>query len=123
MDKSELLDIITDPDLGGCEFSYGRVTETVDAKGRAAHTETIHSAQGNIQPAPGRERELLPDEDSLKSSILIFTPADLTAGVGDIKADRIFYRNGIYRVVLAELWREHAGFTKALAVLDEDTDD
>ena len=120
MDTAELLDVITDPDLGGCEFAYLRVTETVDSKGRSALTGMLQATQGNIQPAPGKERELLPEEDRVKAAILIFTPAELTVGQGATKADRIQYQGNIYRVALAEPWREHAGFTKAVAVLEEE---
>jgi hypothetical protein len=114
-----LLEIITDPDLGGCCFSYGRVTETVDEQGRASYAQEMLSAWGNIQPAPGKERVTLEDSERLQAAILIFTPADLTAGGGAARrADRIYYSDNVYRVALAEPWREHAGFTKAVAVLE-----
>ncbi|MCL1939539.1 MAG: hypothetical protein FWG04_02625 [Desulfovibrionaceae bacterium] len=108
----DLLDIITDPDLGGCAFEYSRITESVNEKGRAVQAEQIFPAQGNIQPAPGKEREVLEDADRLKATILIFTPAPLTAG------DRVYHEGGVYRAALAEPWRQHAGFTKAIAVLE-----
>lgn len=114
----DLLEMMTDPDMGGCAFTYGRVTETVNDKGRAEHAEQIFPAEGNIQPAPGKEREVLEEADRLKASILIYTPAALTAGEGREKADRVYHDNGVYRVVLAELWQQHAGFTKALAVYE-----
>jgi len=117
----DLLDIITDPELGGCRFLYGRVTEKVTERGRSEPAEQLYPAQGNIQPAPGKERELLEDEDRLKAAILIYTPEELTAGRGGVKADRIYYQGCAYRVTLAEPWREHAGFTKALAVLERET--
>ena len=114
----DLLDILMDPDMGGTAFVYERVTETVSAKGRAETSSALVSADGNIQPAPGRERELLPEGDRAKESILIFTPAELSAGGGSIQADLVHYRDGKYRVATAEAWREHAGFTKAVAVLE-----
>jgi hypothetical protein len=119
----DLLGAIIDPDMGGCAFSYGRIVETVNARGRAEYTEDIIQAVGNIQSAPGKERELLDDADRLKAVILVYAPAPLTAGRGRIKADRIFYQGDAYRVVLAEPWREHAGFTKALAVLEREGED
>jgi hypothetical protein len=61
----------------------------------------------------------LPEEIYLKETITIYTQSDLTAGRGDRKADRVFYRGKAYRVVLVESWREHGGFTKAVAVLEE----
>lgn len=115
----DLLAMITDPDMGGCSFVYGRVTETVNAKGRAEFTEERHEAEGNIQPAPGKEREVLEEADRLKATIIIYTPTPLTAGEGTEKADRVYHADSVYRVVLAEPWQHHAGFTKALAVLEE----
>ncbi len=115
--------LLADPDMGGCAFTYGRLVESVDAKGRARLEEEIFSARGNIQPAPGRERELLPEEDRVRDCILIFTTAPLGAGGGaSVKADRVYYAGGAYRVRRAEPWREHGGFTKALAVLAKDAD-
>lgn len=114
----DLLEMITDPDLGGCAFAYGRVTETVNADGRAEFSEERHEAQGNIQPAPGREREVLEEADRLKAAVIIYTPAPLTAGEGRIKADRVYHEGCVYRVTLAEPWQQHAGFTKALAVME-----
>jgi hypothetical protein len=109
-----LSDILADQDMGGSAFAYERVTETVGEDGRPAFTVEPRAAVGNIQPAPGRERELLPEEDRLKAVILIYTSAPLTAGEGHYKADRIHYGGVAWRVVLAELWREQAGITKAL---------
>ncbi len=122
MNNAELIDMFNDPDMGGCYFSYGRIVETVNNKGRAEQTVQAFPAQGNIQPAPGRERELLPEEDRAKESIIIYTAALLTAGGGETKADRIYYADGVYRVSLAEPWREHGGFTKAVAVLESDNE-
>ncbi|SBV95527.1 hypothetical protein KL86DPRO_10883 [uncultured delta proteobacterium] len=114
----DLLDLITDPDLGGCSFRYGRITETVNDKGRAELSEQLLPADGNIQPAPGKEREVLEEGDRQKAAILIFTPANLTAGESKDKADRIYHEGSVYRVSLAEPWQHHAGFTKAIAVLE-----
>ena len=113
----ELADIITDPELGGTTFEYGRITESVNSKGRAEYSETRHVAEGNIQPAPGKERELLPEADRGRATIVVFTPATLQAGIPGT-ADRIYYKGNAYRVSLAEEWAEHAGFTKVLAVLE-----
>jgi hypothetical protein len=114
----DLLDIITDPEMGGCSFQYGRITETVNDKGRAEFAEQKFPAEGNIQPAPGKEREVLEDADRMKASILIFTPAPLTVGEEKEKADRVYHEGSVYRVALAEPWQQHAGFTKAIAVLE-----
>lgn len=120
---ADLIGVIEDAGLGGCEFSYGRVTESVGARGRAEHAEELFAARGNIQPAPGKERELLEDEDRLKDAILIFTSAELTAGRGRVKADRVYWRGAAYRVALVEPWRDQGGFTKALAVLEREASD
>lgn len=114
----DLLELITDPDLGGCRFHYWRSVETVNTKGRSEKTGTLLSAEGNIQPAPGKERELLEEGERQKATILIFTPAALTAGEDTTKADRVHHDGGIYRVSLAEPWQQHAGFTKAVAVYE-----
>lgn len=114
----DLLDAIMDPDMGCCDFQYGRITETVNAHGRAEQKEKLCPAVGNIQPAPGKEREVLEESDRQKAAILIFTPAPLTAGEDKEKADRVYHDGGVYRVSLAEPWQQHAGFTKAIAVLE-----
>ncbi len=122
MTNKDLQELITDPSLGGCAFTYGRIVEFVSEKGRVDFTETLFQARGNIQPAPGKEREVLEEADRLKAAILIFTPALLTAGAaGEVgedstKADRIYHKDNIYRVSLVEEW---FGFTKALAVLEK----
>lgn len=118
MMELDLREMITDPDMGGCSFTYGRITETVNAKGRGEFSEERHEATGNIQPAPGKEREVLEEADRLKAVILIFTPASLIVGEGNEKADRVYHEGSVYRVTLAEPWQHHAGFTKALAVLE-----
>lgn len=114
----DLLELITDPDLGGCAFHYWRSVETVNAKGRSEKTGELHSASGNIQPAPGKERELLEEGERSSAAILIYTPASLTAGEDKTKADRVYHDGGAYRVSLAEPWREHAGFTRVVAVYE-----
>lgn len=114
----DLIDLVMDPDLGGCIFEYGRITESVNDKGRSVQAEERRRAEGNIQPAPGKERELLEEGDRLKAAIMIFTPAPLTAGEDKTKADRVYHEGGVYRVSLAEPWQSHAGFTKAIAVLE-----
>lgn len=110
------LELITDPDLGGTSFEYGRLKEHLTDKGRAELIETRHPAQGNIQPAPGKERELLPEGDRAKASIIIYTPAALLAGQEATKADRIYYGGETYRVALVEAWQQAGNFTKAIAV-------
>lgn len=114
----DLRAVITDPDMGYIAFTYGRVTETVNSKGRSEVSEALHDAEGNIQPAPGKEREILEEGDRHKAAILIFTPAPLTAGENETKADRVYHEGGVYRVVLAEPWQHYFGFTKAVAVLE-----
>ena len=113
----DLAELVTDPELGGTTFEYGRIVETVNDKGRAEFIETRLPGVGNIQPAPGKERELLPEADRGKAAVLVFTAVPLRAGGPDNqKADRIYYQGIAYRVSLAEPWREHGGFTKAIAV-------
>lgn len=114
----DLLDILTDPDLGGTDFTYDRVAATVNDKGRTVQTMTTLQASGNIQPAPGKERELLPEGDRTKEALLIFTVAELSAGSETTAPDLVTYRGRKYRVAMVEPWREHGGFTKAVAVLE-----
>ena len=115
----DLLEVLLDPDLGGGVYEYERITETVNGFGHPEHAVVRLSFSGNIQPAPGKERELLEEEDRLKAAVQVFSPEQLTAVDGaSVKADRIFYRGDAYRVVLAEPWMEHAGYVKALAVLE-----
>lgn len=118
MMELDLLEMITDPDLGGTSFIYGRAIEVVNSKGRSEKTEELHPAEGNIQPAPGKERELLEEGERQKAAILIFTPEKLTSGEDKTKADRVYHDCGVYRVSLAEPWQQHAGFTKAVAVYE-----
>lgn len=113
-----LLDCILDPDMGGGWYSFERTTETVTVAGLPEYDRVRSRFEGNIQPAPGRERELLEEEDRLKGAIVIYSPVELTAGDGAVKADRVFYRGHAFRVSMAEPWPEHAGYTKALAVLE-----
>lgn len=113
-----LTDVILDPELGGGTFKGSRITESFDDYGRAQFAAEPFEFSGNIQPAPGRERELLPEGDREKETLLVFTPAALSAGQGQNRADRLYYQGNVYRVALAEAWREHAAFTKALAVLE-----
>lgn len=116
--EPDLLEMITDPELGGKEFCFMRSVESVNDKGRSSKTCEVFTALGNIQPAPGKERELLEEGERQKAAILIFTPAQLTAGEDKTKADRVYHDAGVYRVSLAEPWREHTGFTKAVAVYE-----
>lgn len=117
MDRN-LRELLTDPDLGGTHFVYWRAVESVTSKGRAETSRVLHTADGNIQPAPGKERELLEEGERQKAAILVFTPAALTAGEDKTKADRIAHDGGMYRVYLAETWQGHAGFSKAVAVYE-----
>lgn len=117
--NSDLIDVITDPDLGGGLISFSRISETVDEKGRAQHSENFDTALANVQPVQGREREQLPEGDREKEAILIYTPAMLSAGGNELPAHRVYYRTGIYRVSLAEPWLEQGEFTKAIAVLEK----
>ena len=118
----DLRALITDPDLGGTSFVYWRAVERVTDKGRAESSREQHAAEGNIQPAPGKERELLEEGERQKAAILVFTPAALTAGENKTKADRLAYDGGVYRVSLSEAWQGHAGFTKAVAVYERKLD-
>lgn len=118
MTSLDLLDVLLDPDMGGGTYEYDRIAETMTAAGLPEYSEERGSFDGNIQPAPGKERELLPEEDMLRSAIVIYSPEDLSSGGNGRKADRVWYRGDAYRVALAEPWREHAGYTKALAVLE-----
>lgn len=116
-----LLDVIIDPELGGGVYRYGRIIETVNDYGRAAFSERPGTFSGNVQPAPGRERELLPEGDRERASILIFADENLSAGEDESRADRVYYQGDVYRVRLSEPWREHAAFTKAVAVLERES--
>ena len=124
MMEVDLVAVITDPDMGYTTFWFARSQETVNSKGRSEKISQLHSAEGNIQPAPGKERELLEEGERQKAAILIFTPETLTAGEDKTKADRIYHDGagaacaGVYRVALAEPWQHHAGFTRALAVYE-----
>jgi hypothetical protein len=113
-----LVEVITDPDMGYTSFLFWRSEEIVNSKGRSEKTGQFYAAVGNIQPAPGKERELLEEGERQKAAILIFTPSALTAGEDKTKADRVYHDNGVYRVSLAEPWQHHAGFTKAIAVYE-----
>ena len=114
----DLVSVITDPDMGYTTFWFARSVENVNDKGRSEKISQLHSADGNIQPAPGKERELLEEGERQKAAILIFTPEMLTAGEDKTKADRVYHDGGVYRVSLAEPWQHHAGFTKAVAVYE-----
>lgn len=118
----DLIDLVSDPDLGGTTFWFWRSRETVSNKGRSEKTGRLHKAEGNIQPAPGKERELLEEGERQKAAIIIYTPASLTAGEDKTKADRVYHNGGVYRVSLAEPWQHHAGFTKAIAVYERKDD-
>lgn len=118
-----LIDIILDAAMGAIDYQYDRITEEVDDYGRAVnHTETF-TGRGNFQPAPGEEMDRLPEGDQGREAFMVFTPAALVAGPGipsatQTKADRVHYNGKRYRVSLAEPWREHAGFTKAIIVYE-----
>lgn len=113
-----LADVILDPELGAQDYEYERVTEADILHGRAVFQAERRSFRGNIQPASGRERQEMPEGDFEKETIVIFTTEPLTAGDAEARADRVFYHGSPYRVRLAEPWRFHAGFTRALAVLE-----
>lgn len=120
---NDLLAIVTDPDLGAVTFEYLRIAEKVDSKGRAVFSEEKFSAVGNIQPTPGKERELLPEGERDKESIVIFTPAPLRADSSDgKKADLVLFTKSRYRVLLVENWGYLCAYTKATAVLVGDDD-
>ncbi len=114
----DLRALMADPDLGGGEFHYVRLRESISDKGRAEYTEEPHQAWGCIQPAPGRERELLPEGDREKDAIVIHTAAPLTAGGKGEKADRVHHDGAVYRVCLVDNRQRPFGFTKATAVLE-----
>ena len=119
LNSIDLADTILDPDMGAVTFTYERISEVVDDYGRSQTTTARIDTVGNIQPAPGKERELLPEADRLKETLLIFATVPLLAGENDdTKADRVFYKNTAYRVRLAEAWSEH-GIYKALAVKED----
>lgn len=115
--------LVTDPAMGAVPFAYGRITERVTDRGRATFSEQRHEAVGCIQPAPGKEREVLEEADRQKAALLIFTPAPLITGAGTgegaYKADRVYYAGGVYRVALVEPWGSPGAYVKAIAVLEE----
>lgn len=116
----DLLDVILDAAMGAVDYTFERITESVDDYGRAVTQAETLPGRGNFQPAPGEEIERLPEGDRGKEAFMVFTPAALVAGSDDtqIKADRVNYNGKRYRVSLAEPWREHAGFTKAIIVYE-----
>lgn len=116
---TDMVDLVTDPELGAGPFQWVRLTETVNERGRAELASETHDGMGIIQPAPGKELERLPEADRGKDTIEVFTPAALTAGGAGMKPDRILHNGGTYRVSLAEAWPT-AGYTKALAVWEQD---
>lgn len=116
-------ELITDPELGARTIDFERITETVDDKGRAVLVTVRDNAVGIIQPAPGEELERLPDADRGKDSIMVFITVRLTAGRDGEKPDRVLHDGRRYRVSLAEFWPGDDGYTKALAVLEEETPD
>jgi hypothetical protein len=118
-----LLKVISDPEMGGGEYEYERILAGADEHGRGSYTSVRRVFNGNVQPAPGRERELLPEGDQDRAAILVYTPEALSAGDGQSRADRIYHAGAVYRVRLVEPWREHAGFTKAIAVLEKEPAD
>jgi hypothetical protein len=115
----DLVDVILDPDMGGGVYAAERVDEIVDDGGYSSQSVSFFELRGNIQPLSGRERELLPEGGLERESIVIFTPQELCSGSATRRADRVFYRGAAYRVRLVEHWREHAGFTRAVAELEE----
>ena len=116
MDMSKL---ILEQSLGAVTFTYVRSLETVNDKGRSEKSQITLTAQGNIQPAPGNERELLEEGERQKAAILIFTTEALIAGEDAVKADRVHFNGGVYKVSLVEPWQHHANFTKAIAVYEQ----
>jgi hypothetical protein len=119
----KMRELITDPELGARPIDFERITEIVDDKGRAVLDTVRDNAVGIVQPAPGEELERLPDADRGKDSIMVFITARLTAGRDDQKPDRVLHDGKRYRVSLAEFWPGDDGYTKAVAVLEEEAPD
>lgn len=102
---TEFLAMLTDPELGAVNFTVERVTSSIDNKGRAKETAETHVAQGSVQPATGKERELLPEGERTSETIAVYTPFALRMNdEGNVKADIIISQGKRYRVAMVQPW-------------------
>lgn len=110
MDVSFLLD---DPDF--CMvFTVLRRSEAVNSKGRAEHAEERLHMTGVVQPASPREREVLPEGDRDRETLVLYTRRPLRVGspADGTAPDCVLYGGARYAVAAVETWQ---GYTRALA--------
>ena len=106
-------DVLDDPDFLA-PFTVIRAVERVTEKGRAERTEETFTAAGCVQPATAREREVLPEGERDRETLVIYTRTALRTGdeAEGTAADAIDVNGVRYTVSAVEAWPH---YVRALA--------
>ncbi len=123
----ELLQVITDPELGGATFTVIRETWSRRyGETEPAGTVRYEGVPGNIQPASSEDIRLFPEEERTEEIIQILAPFEFSPGVSDEEsgtftaADMIDYQGSTYKLIKTKDWLGPGGFRKAWAVRQKD---
>lgn len=81
-------------------------------------TEASFSIDAAIQPATPKDRELLPENERTKESIVVYSVAPLrTSDVSQgLEADVVTWEERTWRVTSVENWAPEAGYYRSVAV-------
>ena len=117
-----ITDVIFDPELGSASFTVERITYTRSRTGTASRSVT-DPALGCIHPGTPEMLQLLPEEEKVEGSIVIYTDYALSTGTPEaagassfVGADRVHWGGKIWRVVRVRDWQAF-GYHQAYAVL------
>jgi hypothetical protein len=120
IDVNELL---SDPDLSDT-FQVMRSTLTVTQGGVSSVSSATYDAYGVVQPASGRELQLLPDSARTAGTIIVYTPFALQGVTDTTVPDIVIWDERNYRVTLTNPYTNYgAGYTQATCTLIELADE
>ena len=119
---NDISSAVLDTELGAAQFTVRRPTYTVR---QGITTETFHDypASGSIQPGTPEMMELLPEEESDKPFIAIYSTFNFSTGTNPggttfTGADRVLFRGHMWRVVKVIDWT-NLGYCKGYGVMCE----
>ncbi len=123
----ELVQALTDPELGGATFTVIRETWRLHY-GEMELVETVRyeGISGNIQPAASEDIQLFPEEERTEEIIQILSVFEFSLGAQNKEddtfatSDKIIYQGSTYKLTKTKDWSDAGGFYKAWAVRQKD---
>ena len=116
---TDIMSVLTDPDLGFTAFNVQRTTYSRQNGTSVPSVQTL-PASGCVHPGTPEMLQLLPEEERHEEYIVVYTDFALSLGENDGGAaytapDRILWNGAAWRVVQIRDWSGF-GYIQALAV-------